>query len=126
MDLIRLTRINIIYTRRRYIHYILLWWLALTRNISKKNQHINILYENKLNIYMHMAEDLFGNNKNENQSEQDAVYEVANTDKYIFKDYKDVSITEGYLNTKLIYISNIYLILCEFKISNFGYILLYK
>ena len=100
MDLIRLTRINIIYTKRRYLHYILLCWLALTKNLSKKKQHIKILYENMLNTYMNMTDDLFGNNKNENQSVQDALYEVANTDKYKFKDHKDVPIAEEYYKNK--------------------------
>jgi len=48
IDLIRITRINSINSKRRYLHYILLSWLAFAKNISKKKQNIKKLYENML------------------------------------------------------------------------------
>jgi hypothetical protein len=100
MDLIRITRINAIYTKRRYLHYILLCWLALTRNLSKKKQHIKVLYENMLNTYMNMADDIFGNDNTKNPSVQKALYEVMSTDKYSMKENKDVPKAETYYKTR--------------------------
>ena len=100
MDLIRITRINLIYAKRRYLHYILLCWLALARNLSKKKQHIKILYENMLNTYMNMADDIFGNDNIKNPSVQKALYEVMSTDKYSMKENKDVPKAETYYKTR--------------------------
>ena len=100
MDLIRLTRFNSIYAKRRYLHYILLSWFALTKDLSKKKQHIKNLYENMLNTYMNMADDIFGNNKNQNQSVQEAMNEVATSNKYSIKEYKDVPKAEDYYKNR--------------------------
>ena len=100
MDLIRITRINLIYAKRRYLHYILLCWLALARNLSKKKQHIKILYENMLNTYMNMADDIFGNDNIKNPSVQKALYEVMSTDKYSMKENKDVPKAENYYKSR--------------------------
>ena len=100
MDLIRITRINTIYAKRRYLHYILLCWLALTRNLSKKKQHIKILYENMLNSYMNMADDIFGNDNTKNPSVQKALYEVMSTDKYSMNENKDVPKAEIYYKSR--------------------------
>ena len=100
MDLIRITRINAIYAKRRYLHYILLCWLALTRNLSKKKQHIKILYENMLNTYMNMADDIFGNDNIKNPSVQKALYEVMSTDKYSMNENKDVPKAEIYYKSR--------------------------
>ncbi len=100
MDLIRITRINSIYAKRRYIHFILLSWLALTRNLSKKKQHIKVLYENMLNTYMNMADDIFGNDNTKNPSVQKALYEVMSTDKYSMKKNKDVPKAESYYKSR--------------------------
>ena len=100
MDLIRITRINTIYAKRRYLHYILLCWLALTRNLSKKKQHIKILYENMLNTYMNMADDIFGNDNTKNPSVQKALYEVMSTDKYSMNENKDVPKAEIYYKSR--------------------------
>ena len=100
MDLIRITRINSIYAKRRYLHFILLSWLALTRNLSKKKQHIKVLYENMLNTYMNMADDIFGNDNTKNPSVQKALYEVMSTDKYSTKENKDVPKAESYYKSR--------------------------
>ena len=100
MDLIRLTRFNSIYAKRRYLHYILLTWLALTKDLSKKKKHIKNLYENMLNTYMNMVDDIFGNNKNHNQSVQEAMNEVATSNKFSIKEYKDVPKAEIYYKNR--------------------------
>ena len=99
-DLIRLTRINTVYAKRRYLHYILLCWLIYTRNINRKRKHIKALYENMLSTYMHMADDVFGNNQKENPSVQDALFEAVDSDKFHYKQIKDVPIAEEYYKTK--------------------------
>ena len=99
-DLIRMTRINTVYAKRRYLHYILLCWLIYTRNINRKRKHIKALYENMLSTYMHMADDVFGNNQKENPSVQDALFEAVDSDKFHYKQIKDVPIAEEYYKTK--------------------------
>ena len=102
-DLIRLTRINTVYAKRRYLHYILMCWLIYTRNLNRKRKHIKALYENMLNTYMHMADDVFGNNQKENPSVQDALFEAVDSDKFHTKNMKDVPTAEKYyMNKKLI------------------------
>ena len=100
IDLIRITRINTVFSKRKYLHYILLCWLVYTRNIIKKRNNIKILYENMLNTYMHMADDIFGNNQKENPSVQDALFEAVDSDKFHTKDLKDVPIAEEYYKNK--------------------------
>ena len=99
-DLIRLTRLNTVYAKRRYLHYIILCWLIYTRNINKKRAHIKTLYENMLNTYMHMADDVFGNNQKENPSIQDALFEAVDSDKFQTKELKDVPLAQSYYETK--------------------------
>jgi hypothetical protein len=97
-DLIRITRINALYSKKRFVHYILLAWLIYTRNITKKKLHIKTLYESMLNTYINMTDDLFGNNQSGNPSVQDALYEAINTDKFISKNIinKDVPLAEDF------------------------------
>ena len=99
-DLIRLTRINTVYAKRRYLHYILMCWLIYTRNINRKRNHIKALYENMLNTYMNMADDVFGNNQKENPSVQDALFEAIDSDKFHIKNTKDVPTAEKYYMNK--------------------------
>ena len=114
-DLIRLTRINSVLAKRRYLHYIILSWLAYTRNINRKRKHVKALYENMLNTYMHMADDVFGNNQKENPSVQDALFEAVESDKFHTKDARDVPVAEQYyvdkkeikkVTTNVTYINN--------------------
>ena len=99
-DLIRLTRINSVLAKRRYLHYIILCWLAYTRNMNRKRKHIKTLYENMLNTYMHMADDVFGNNQKENPSVQDALFEAVESDKFHTRDTHDVPLAEKYYKDK--------------------------
>ena len=99
-DLIRLTRINSVLAKRRYLHYILLCWLAYTRNMNRKRKHVKTLYENMLNTYMNMADDVFGNNQKENPSVQDALFEAVESDKFQTKDLHDVPLAEKYYQDK--------------------------
>ena len=117
-NLIRITRINSIQAKRRYLHYILLSWLAFTKNISRKKEHIKELYENMLKNYINITEDVFGNNKKENPSVQDSLYEVMDSDKFNIKNdtkANDVPLAEDYyknkketkkITTKITYINN--------------------
>ena len=85
------------------MHYILLSWLAFTKNISKKKQNIKELYENMLKNYMNMVDDIFGNNKIDNPSVQDSLYEVMDSNKYNTKtdnNAKDVPLAEDYYKNK--------------------------
>ena len=99
-DLIRLTRINSVLAKRRYLHYIILCWLAYTRNMNKKRKHVKNLYEIMLNTYMHMADDVFGNNQKENPSVQDALFEAVETDKFQTKEPHDVPLADKYYVNK--------------------------
>ena len=99
-DLIRLTRINSVLAKRRYLHYILLCWLAYTRNMNRKRKQVKALYENMLNTYMHMADDVFGNNQKENPSVQDALFEAVESDKFQTKNLNDVPVAEKYYEEK--------------------------
>ena len=99
-DLIRLTRINEEYSKKRYLHYLILCWLAYTRNLNKKRAHVKALYENMLNTYMHMADDVFGNNQKDNPSVQDALFEVVESNKFQTKEPQDVPTAENYYEEK--------------------------
>ncbi len=63
----------ITYNKRKYLHYIIMCWFILTKKMIKKRSQIKILYENMLNTYVNMADDMFGNNQIENPSVQDAM-----------------------------------------------------
>ena len=99
-DLIRITRINSEYAKKRYLHYIILCWLAYTRNIKRKREHVKILYENMLNTYMNMADDVFGSNQKDNPSIQDALFEIVDSDKFQTEDLNDVPIAKNYYEDK--------------------------
>ena len=99
-DLIRITRINSIYAKRRYLHYIIISWLIYTRNIKKKRAQIKLLYENMLNTYIYMADDVFGNNQETNPSVQDAFFEAIESGKFQTKELHDVPLAEKYYSNK--------------------------
>ena len=81
-ELIRITKLNRAFSRRRYIHYMILVWYIYAKNINKKRVNMKFLYENLLRTYMSLAKDIFGNNQYENPSVQDAMYEAVNTNKF--------------------------------------------
>ena len=82
-ELIRITKLNTIFSRRRFIHFIILIWHIYAKNIHRKRVNMKYLYENLLKTYMSLANDIFGNNQFENPSVQDAMYEAVNTNKFI-------------------------------------------
>ena len=81
-ELIRITKLNRVFSRRRYIHYIILVWYIYAKNVHRKRVNMKFLYENLLRTYMSLAKDIFGNNQFENPSVQDAMYEAVNTNKF--------------------------------------------
>ena len=81
-QLIRITKLHRLFSRRRFIHYIVLIWYIYAKNIHKKKVNMKFLYENLLRTYMSLAKDIFGNNQIENPSVQDAMYEAVNTNKF--------------------------------------------
>ena len=81
-ELIRITKLNRAFSRRRFIHYIILIWYIYAKNVHKKRVNMKFLYENLLRTYMSLAKDIFGNNQCENPSVQDAMYEAVNTNKF--------------------------------------------
>ena len=81
-ELIRITKLNRAFSRRRYIHYMILVWYIYAKNIHRKRVNMKFLYENLLRTYMSLAKDIFGNNQYENPSVQDALYEAVNTNKF--------------------------------------------
>ena len=82
-ELLRITRLTTIFSRRRFIHFIILIWHIYAKNIHKKRVNMKYLYENLLKTYMSLANDIFGNNQIENPSVQDAMYEAVTTNKFI-------------------------------------------
>ena len=99
-NLIRLTRFNSIYSKRKYLHYIIIAWLAYTKTINQKRSHVKTLYENMLATYMNMADDVFGTNQKENPSVQDALYEAVDSNKFQTKEIKDVPLAMEYYENK--------------------------
>ena len=99
-DLIRLTRINTIYSKRRYLHFIIIAWLVYTRNIRQKRSHVQTLYENMLSTYMNIADDVFGNNQKENPSVQDALFEAVDSTKFQTKNLQDVPLAKEYYENR--------------------------
>jgi hypothetical protein len=89
-ELIRITKLNRIFSLRRYLHYIILVWYIYAKNIHRKRVNMKFLYENLLRTYMSLAKDIFGNNQLENPSVQDAMYEAVNTNKFITMHQEDV------------------------------------
>jgi negative regulator of replication initiation len=100
-NLIRITRFYSIYSKRKFLHFIIVAWLAYTKTINQKRSHVKTLYENMLSTYMNMADDVFGANQKENPSVQDALYEAVDSNKFQTKEMKDVPLaTEYYENRK--------------------------
>ena len=99
-DLIRITRVNSVFSRKRYIHFIIIAWLAYCRNINNKRTHVQSLYENMINTYMNVADDIFGNNQKQNPSVQDAFYEAIESTKFQTKKLQDVPIANDYYQRK--------------------------
>ena len=99
-DLIRLTRINTIYSKRRYLHFIIIAWLVYTRNIRQKRSHVQTLYENMISTYMNIADDVFGNNQKENPSVQDALFEAVDSNKFQTKNLQDVPLAKEYYENR--------------------------
>ena len=99
-DLIRITRINSIFSKKRYLHLIIIAWLSYTRNIHHKLTHINTLYENMLTTYMNVADDVFGKNQKENPSVQDALFEAVDSTKFQTKRMQDVPLAKDYYSQK--------------------------
>ena len=99
-DLIRTTRINTVFSKKRYLHYIIIAWLAYTRHIKNKRSHVKNMYENMISTYMNLADDVFGNNQKNNPSVQDALFEAVDSDKFQTKDLQDVPIAKEYYTKK--------------------------
>ena len=99
-NLIRITRFNSIYSKRKYLHYIIIAWLAYTKTINQKRSHVKTLYENMLATYMNMADDVFGTNQKENPSVQDALYEAVDSNKFQTKEIRDVPLAVEYYENK--------------------------
>jgi len=99
-DLIRVTRINSVFSKKRFLHFIIVAWLAYTRTIKQKRSHVQTLYENMLNTYMNLADDVFGNNQKENPSVQDALFEAVDSSKFQTKILQDVPLAKEYYEKK--------------------------
>ena len=50
-ELIRITKLNRVFSRRRYIHYIILVWYIYAKNVHRKRVNMKFLYENLLRTY---------------------------------------------------------------------------
>ena len=93
-ELIRITKLNRIFSRRRFIHYIILIWYIYSKKLHKKRTNMKFLYENLLKTYMSLANDIFGNNQIENPSVQDAMYEVLTSNKFVSMHQDDVPLAK--------------------------------
>jgi hypothetical protein len=93
-ELIRITKLNRIFSRRRFIHYIILIWYIYSKKVHKKRTNMKFLYENLLKTYMSLANDIFGNNQIENPSVQDAMYEVLTSNKFVSMHQDDVPLAK--------------------------------
>ena len=98
--LIRMTRLITIFNKRKFLHYIIMYWLIYTISTVKKRNQIKMLYENMLTTYVSMADDIFGKNKKNNPSIQDCMFEIIDTDKYQIKELEDVPIAKIYYSKK--------------------------
>ena len=99
-DLIRTTRINTVFSKKRYLHYIIIAWLAYTRHIKNKRSHVKSMYENMISTYMNLADDVFGNNQKNNPSVQDALFEAFHSEIFQTKELQDVPIAKEYYTKK--------------------------
>ena len=100
LRLIRMTRLMTIFNKRKFLHYILMYWLIYTISNNKKRNKIKILYENMLTTYVSMADDIFGNNKANNPSIQDYMFEIVDSNKYQVNELEDVPMAKTYYSKK--------------------------
>jgi hypothetical protein len=100
IKLIRMTRLITIFNKRKFLHYIVMYWLIYTLSTIKKRNQIKMLYENMLTTYVSMADDIFGKNQKNNPSIQDCMFEIIDTDKYQVKRIEDVPIAKVYYSKK--------------------------
>jgi len=100
LRLIRMTRLMTIFNKRKFLHYILMYWLIYTISNNKKRNKIKLLYENMLTTYVSMADDIFGNNKTDNPSIQDYMFEIVDSNKYQVKELEDVPMAKTYYSKK--------------------------
>ena len=100
LELIQITRINTLLSKQRYLHYLIIAWLAYTRNINEKRGQVKVLYENMLTTYMNVADDVFGNNQKENPSVQDALFEAVDSTKFRTTKMQDVPLATEYYSRK--------------------------
>ena len=98
--LLRMTRLMSIFNRRKFLHYIIMYWLIYTISTVKKRSQVKMLYENMLSTYVSMADDIFGRNKKNNPSIQDCMFEIIDTDKYQVKELEDVPMAKIYYSKK--------------------------
>ena len=98
--LIRLTRLMLVFNRRKFLHYIIMYWFIYSISNIKKRNKIKLLYENMLTTYVSMADDIFGNNRENNPSVQDCMFEILDSNKYQIKDLEDVPIAKSYYSKK--------------------------
>ena len=98
--LIRITKLIKLYNRRKYLHYILMSWFLHTMSNIKKRTQMKLLYENMLTTYVSMADDMFGNNKLNNPSIQDCMFEIIDTNKFQTRELDDVPIAKMYYANK--------------------------
>ena len=98
--LIRLTRLMLVFNRRKFLHYIIMYWFIYSISNIKKRSKIKLLYENMLTTYVSMADDIFGNNRENNPSVQDCMFEILDSNKYQVKDLEDVPIAKSYYSKK--------------------------
>jgi hypothetical protein len=75
------------------------WFIYSISNIKKRNK-IKLLYENMLTTYVSMADDIFGNNRENNPSVQDCMFEILDSNKYQIKELEDVPIAKSYYSKK--------------------------
>ena len=100
LRLIRMTRLMTIFNKRKFLHYILMYWLIYTISNNKKRNKIKLLYENMLTTYVSMADDIFGNNKTDNPSIQDYMFEIVDSNKYQVNELEDVPMAKTYYSKK--------------------------
>jgi hypothetical protein len=77
-----------------------MYWLIYTISNNKKRNKIKLLYENMLTTYVSMADDIFGNNKANNPSIQDYMFEIVDSNKYQVNELEDVPMAKTYYSKK--------------------------
>ena len=98
--LIKITRLIQIFNRKKFIRYLILCWFINTNSsLTKKNQ-MKILYENMLTTYISIADDIFGNNKDNNPSIQHSIMEAVDSNKYQTKHLNEFSFINNLKNMK--------------------------